>query len=409
MSNYQLASQDEHKYHVLHPDGSTFHIAKHGIDAQLAKRIEGMPKAKGYAQGGLVEPDVTDPGAPMPDNAYAGSPAVDDALNRSPAMSSEMAQSMGNAYGQAYGIDPTIKPDQPIPVPTDPQGAAYATAYNTDLESKMKGNKPASTMNSAPTGPTVQEQNATKGSIFPSQAPTSSTPANPFGDPTALYKSALQQTQSGVLGEAGAHAEGLKQQAQVYQDSVAQQQKITQEYDVKRKALDDEHKQLFDSVVNGKVDPKHYFGSMSTGNKVLAGISVILSGIGSGMSHQPNLAIQTFDKAIDRDIDAQKAELGKKSTLLSDNLRRYGDLNQAEAATRLQLNTVTQAQIAAVAAKSGSKEVQGQSACGAGSDEDPASPDGPANGASASAGETAWSRWPTRWHSGGSRADGDAQ
>ena len=46
--------------------------------------------------------------------------------------------------------------------------------------------------------------------------------------------------------------------------------------------------------------------SKALGNKLLAGIGLALSGIGSGLTGQPNLAMDMLQKTIDRSIEAQK-------------------------------------------------------------------------------------------------------
>ena len=52
--------------------------------------------------------------------------------------------------------------------------------------------------------------------------------------------------------------------------------------------------------------------SRALGNKLLAGIGLVLSGIGSGLTGQPNLAMEMLQKTIDRSIDAQKQTFANK-------------------------------------------------------------------------------------------------
>lgn len=54
------------------------------------------------------------------------------------------------------------------------------------------------------------------------------------------------------------------------------------------------------------IDPNHYYANRSTGGKISDVISSVLGGIGSAMSHQPNLAYSAINDQINRDIDAQK-------------------------------------------------------------------------------------------------------
>lgn len=129
--------------------------------------------------------------------------------------------------------------------------------------------------------------------------------------------------------------------------------------------LDAEHNQLTEQFASGKIDPHRAYSSV--GSKISAAIGLILGGIGSGMTGGPNVAQQMINKRIDEDIEAQKANLGKTQSLLSNNLQKYHNLFQAEAATRLQLSSATQAMISKYVAQSGSKEAlaNGQNAIAA--------------------------------------------
>lgn len=59
------------------------------------------------------------------------------------------------------------------------------------------------------------------------------------------------------------------------------------------------------------VDPNHYWASKSTGGKMLAGIGIILGGMGAGLQGRggENPAMQAINRAVDADIDAQKANI----------------------------------------------------------------------------------------------------
>lgn len=178
---------------------------------------------------------------------------------------------------------------------------------------------------------------------------TQSNISNQFAKQFALKK-------EGIEGVAKAQSEANKEIATAYQNQLEQDTKAIAETAQKRAKLDEDHTKLINGMMNDKVDPHRMWSNMSTGNKVLAAISIALSGIGSGLTGKPNMAMGVIQGSIDRDIDAQKSELGKKHNLLSENLRQYGNLNDAAMATRLQLNAATQASIGKAAAISGSKQ-----------------------------------------------------
>lgn len=171
------------------------------------------------------------------------------------------------------------------------------------------------------------------------------------------HKTYNEQYKQGLQTSSQAESEGLKNQANIYANQQKTMEDAMKLHQQKLADLDAEHKQLASDVVNAKIDPNRVWNNSSTGNKIGAAIGILLSGIGSGLTGSPNMAMGVIKDNIDKDIEAQKAELGKKENLLSQNLRKYGDLNTATHATMLQLGAITQGQIAAAAAKTGSQDV----------------------------------------------------
>jgi hypothetical protein len=78
-------------------------------------------------------------------------------------------------------------------------------------------------------------------------------------------------------------------------------------------------------LLDAKVNPNQFFESKDTGQKILAGIGMLFSGIGSGLTGKPNLAMDVINRAIDRDIDAQKFNINKKQNYLSYYVKKTGD------------------------------------------------------------------------------------
>lgn len=83
------------------------------------------------------------------------------------------------------------------------------------------------------------------------------------------------------------------------------------------------------------LDPQRYIKNMSTGDKILSGIALVLGGIGSGMTKGPNLAAEFLQKNIDRDIENQRLQLGAKQNLLKFNLDMTKDIQEAAAFTKM--------------------------------------------------------------------------
>ena len=85
------------------------------------------------------------------------------------------------------------------------------------------------------------------------------------------------------------------------------------------------------------IDTNRFWNSKSTGEKIMAGIGIVLAGMGSGLTGQPNAAIQVIQNAIDNDIKSQK--LNNEQVLA----RKKHALNKVELELKkLQANTQNQ-------------------------------------------------------------------
>lgn len=77
-----------------------------------------------------------------------------------------------------------------------------------------------------------------------------------------------------------------------------------------------------------------YLENMSAGRKMGTALGLILSGAGSGLSGQPNMAYDFLNKQIDRNIQAQKDRFGQANTVWGAYHDLYKDQVAADAATR---------------------------------------------------------------------------
>ncbi len=142
-----------------------------------------------------------------------------------------------------------------------------------------------------------------------------------------------------------------REQAQAAADRAKEQAEVTQRQM-------EEIQRMSDQAAAMKVDPGRWWGSQSTGEKVTYSLAAMLGGFAAGWTHGPNQALQQINKYMDDDIAAQRTAIeqahGKVSDargILSEMYTRYGNLDKAEAATKmLQINAAvndTKAQVAA--------------------------------------------------------------
>ena len=338
---------DEQENHfTLHDGNESFPVAKFGLDDTTMGQIRSLPQ--GYAEGGKVyDPTGMFPQADSDFNATQ-SPSM-QLFNQSfqPKEEAQILPSQGINF---------LTPDQQSTLGANFPRADAATSTGLGLMGptttyeapamEMPGTAPAQT---GLPGYLSQTQDFMKTS-------QQQTPGGIQGGGITDYTKAFDQMQQGTLMQAQASAEAAKQQAQVYDQQMQELQKTEAARKAQADAVMTDINKIQNDVMTQKIDPTRVWSNMSTGNRVLAGISIFLGGVAGGMQGKENSALAIIQDAVNKDIDSQKADIGKKQNMLSLNMAKYNNINDAAAATKAQLLSITQAQINQSAAKMGSKQ-----------------------------------------------------
>lgn len=319
---YQIIHEDDKHFKIHNPkDGSHFVVAKNGLSKDF------IEKAQKLCGGGPVKMSE---GGEVPSALSLDEPAMDIA-----------AVPTAFTPTQTPSAEPAIAPgafdlNSVIPKPVEGDGMAPLAA-------------PAQT-SEMPIQPSQGQQ--------PQGAQVSQVPNGDYLDQAiSTEKNSLMNIAGAKLQEGKTNEKTLdnlaQQQAQAHADLVKAHDEVEAENAPLRK-----------SILETKVDPNRLWHNASTGNKVMASIGLILGGIGAGLTKGPNAALDVMQKNIDRDIQAQKDDLGKKQTLYSMNLDKYKNADAAYAATMLNYGTTAKTMIERAAAKSGSQQAiaQGQAA-----------------------------------------------
>lgn len=292
---YKYVGEDDSVYHIEHPNGDKFQIAKKAISKSMHEKIASL-KPQMMNEGGIAQdPLLID--------------QVDTEEDKEPLL-----------------IQPAtnILKSNPMESVVLPGSTAQEPLLVEPIAPEAPSRMPAASME------VPQNQ-----SVFDKQ------------------KQVIQQsTNEKIAAE--------REKADAYKNAADQMLRLQERQEIEKKRLDAEIEPLKRDVMNGSVDPRRYWNNLSTGNKILASISIILGGIGAGLqgNNAKNLGLETINKAIADDIEAQKVNLGKKQSLLSENLKRYGDLDTATRASALQLNAITQAKVGSALAKTSSAEAK---------------------------------------------------
>jgi hypothetical protein len=194
-----------------------------------------------------------------------------------------------------------------------------------------------------------------------------------MGDVYKGTTAAYDQAGEGMSTVAGAQQKAALEDAHTLSDMKTQ----LQQKEAVRAVAEDRRQDLMikaeDSFKDGiekfnklQVDPnnfkKNFYANASTGQKLLAGIGLILGGFGSG----GNQAVKVLEGAIDRDISAQKANIDKagvglnaQKSLLGEMRMRFGDERMSEIAARRAMMEQAELQLKQTAAKYKSPEIAG--------------------------------------------------
>ena len=139
----------------------------------------------------------------------------------------------------------------------------------------------------------------------------------------------------------------IKQQAFLDEQQRIRKQQIAddQARDIKRQEelvkIENEYKQAVSELEEMSTQDQSFWASRTTGEKILAGISLALGAFGARATGGRNYAAETIERAIDRDIKLQQQQVAQKrqnvkdkSNILAKMRQRYQDEDMALAATR---------------------------------------------------------------------------
>lgn len=158
--------------------------------------------------------------------------------------------------------------------------------------------------------------------------PMANMSSSALGSMNSRYRQGVQQ-EAAAMGQQG---QIEAQAADAYMNEINTINADTQQKIAANMA---QRQQLMKDYNDGKVDPKRLWNSKTDLGRISTAIGVLLGGIGSGMAGGDNPALTYLQKQIDADIDAQKAELGKKENLLTALQQEYGDINTAAQMARV--------------------------------------------------------------------------
>lgn len=328
---------DHNKSHTImrSPEGIELHIPHEGLDKKHVKALKHLPIDRKMAKGGQVKEVIV---ATPPDKRSAISSAFN--ANTGASGVTVAANNAKKAVGYADGGDVEQSGDYAAPPPIAPQDQQAANEMPMSLIAGQ------SNLSAPP-----EAQIASPGDVFQQPAPI--LPPTPQQAPPGLPEPknayddqmrAIQQEGKAKVAESNAIADAEKAKS----DQLGKQQ---QAYEDAIKPIQAQADATMQAYADGKIDANHYFHESGTAGRIGTGIGLILGGLGGALTGQENPAMKFLNQQIDRDIDMQKANLGKQKSLYEFNLQRMGDARAAANMTRINLLDKTAADINAAGAR----------------------------------------------------------
>lgn len=197
-------------------------------------------------------------------------------------------------------------------------------------------------------------------------------------------RTGIQEQVAGAQQVAAAEQQAAKQKQAAYDAQVAllgQQARVERDAALSTASKMDAFHQRIEALTQqmgdpGQIDQNRLWNNMSTGGKILAGISMLFGAVGAAQTGV-NSAVKVFQDAIKQDLDVQAKNVANRRDALRSQLEGYGRLadmvrqagldDRASRAAMLQIATnATVAQINAYAAQQGGAEAQGKAQMAAG-------------------------------------------
>lgn len=344
LSHLKKMSEDDDFFHVQDMRaGDTFRVAKKGLSPELHGQI-----AQHFSDGGVA----------LKDAGKAAAREGLSALEQSP---------IGLAAQGASGLYDALK---------DPELRSNLAATGKDVLSDINPFSASRSQPPAPAsvdpGPQPGVNMEPVGGFTPAPPGTPAPPAAPpppqqpapgtggGGPPTSgagvpsydkTIMTATGQESRALRDEAALAKQQADEEVSMRQASEARKAAIHQEWNQRWAAVQGNADKLQKDIGNGTIDANQWWHSRNVAQKMSGVIGLILGGIGQSFGGGPNAAKEIIDKSISQDIEAQKANLGKKQTQLGHYIQQGHDIHQAESLATADEESALAAQLSSAKAK----------------------------------------------------------
>lgn len=338
ISHFKKIKEDENSAILRHPKGHEIRIAKKSLQPHLKKQLENLPH---FDQGGELQQSDVDKMTPDQlmnklhetreniehiDNAEGEE--KNDNLDRKLVAPNEIGlknnmyrKQQGNAAMYTASNGGKIPANKSLEQDTKHKGSQYKQPdpnmvyanEGTEIE------QPEDQMNRMPAESAPQNV-----ALPPAAKPQEQSQPPMMQNVVPQLKNAYEKVAKGQEKEAettGKVSEALQAPYEELIGESSDLQKMSS--DMNNRMLGDIDEQV-NQMKTGMIHPNQYLENMSVPQKIATAIGLIAGGIGGGLTHQENPAAKFLNEQINRDVEAQKANLGQGNTLLEMNIKKYG-------------------------------------------------------------------------------------
>lgn len=281
---------------------------------------------------------------------------------------SSAMDSVGNAVNSALGANeaeahpqfgPMTNKSMQIEALT-PEESLKALQQAPDIETKTKILQDYNQRNLGTPGQVAEyNKQAQLAGLPPKPSIEPQSPAiqadDPYGAKTteAFAHQGYNEQRAALYGGADAEAKAIEAQQKALQAGANRQAANKIKYEDNVADLENERKGAVTAVEQGMIKPDHWWDNHKDMTQSLRWwTGLVLGGMGGADMHQ------VINDMINRDIDAQKTNLGAKETILKANLQHFGNLRDAADMTRIMINDQVANDVKKAALASGSQLAQ---------------------------------------------------
>lgn len=268
LKNFKKIHEDKARAVFMHPEGHLIQVKKASLKPMHLKSLEKLPH---FDDGGEV-PEETIPigqSAQIPES-LAAQPQGDE-INYGPLVAQQQAEDA--PYGTApqdTGSDQTAETQ------------AAPSNYQIAAPQRQPGSSPS--MQGLPG----------------------------YGE----FKAGLGQAEQGLQEQAQANQQIGQQDVDLQSKFQNDLQSQMSDYQQKRNDIFNEVGNMVDDASMQHIDPNAYMENMSTGGKIATAIGLIAGGLASGFNGGRNPALEFLNAQIERNVQAQKANIDQKNNVM---------------------------------------------------------------------------------------------